>query len=95
MTLDVNGCRIHYDIAGSGAPVVFIQGTGVHGAGWTPQIATLQRDFTCLSFDHRGMGQSQPTGARVTVPQLAQDTLALMDVQGWTSTHLEIGRAHV
>lgn len=88
MTLDVNGCRIHYDIAGSGAPVVFIQGTGVHGAGWTPQIATLQRDFTCLSFDHRGMGQSQPTGARVTVPQLAQDTLALMDVQGWTSTHL-------
>lgn len=88
MTLDCSGCRLHYDVAGSGAPVVFIQGTGVHGGGWRPQVDELQREFSCLTFDHRGMGASQPTGAAVTVPQLAQDTLALMDGQGWTSAHL-------
>lgn len=82
------GCRLHYEVVGAGPPVVFIQGTGVHGAGWSPQTSVLQSEFSCLSFDHRGMGQSQPPGARVTVPQLAQDTLALMDAQGWERAHI-------
>ena len=79
---------MHYEVAGAGSPVVFIQGTGVHGAGWAPQTAVLQDEYTCLSFDHRGMGASQPTGARVTVAQLALDTLALMDAQHWNSAHV-------
>ncbi len=87
-TLDTHGSRLHYDVVGSGPPTVFIQGTGVRGAGWAPQTAALQAEFTCLVFDHRGMGASQPQGARVTVPQLAQDTLALMDAQGWSSAHI-------
>jgi pimeloyl-ACP methyl ester carboxylesterase len=86
--LDVLGCRFHYDVSGVGPPVVFIQGTGVHGAGWSPQISALQTEFACLSFDHRGMGASQPAGAPVTIAQLAQDTLALMDEQQWPSAHV-------
>lgn len=86
--LESLGCRLHYEVVGAGPPVVFIQGTGVHGAGWAPQTAALQDEFACLSFDHRGMGASQPTGARVTIRQLAQDTLALMNTQGWTSAHV-------
>lgn len=86
--LESLGCRMHYEVAGAGPPVVFIQGTGVHGAGWAPQTTVLQAEFRCLSFDHRGMGASQPTGARVTIEQLAQDTLALMDAQGWASAHV-------
>ncbi len=87
-TFESLGCRFNYDVVGTGAPTVFIQGTGVHGAGWVPQTAVLADEFACLSFDHRGMGASQPTGARVTIAQLAQDTLALMDVQGWASAHV-------
>jgi pimeloyl-ACP methyl ester carboxylesterase len=86
--LDSNGCRLHYDLVGSGSPVVFIQGTGVHGAGWAPQTSALSAEYACLSFDHRGMGASQPVGARVTIEQLAHDALALMDVQGWSSAHI-------
>jgi pimeloyl-ACP methyl ester carboxylesterase len=86
--LDSLGCRLQYDVAGAGPPVVFIQGTGVHGAGWAPQTSALKSAFTCLWFDHRGMGASQPTGVRVTIPQLAQDTLALMDAQRWESAHI-------
>lgn len=82
------GCRLHYEVGGAGPPVVFIQGTGVHGAGWAPQTAVLQSEFRCLSFDHRGMGASQPTGARPTIEQLARDTLVLMDAQGWASAHV-------
>lgn len=87
-TFESDGCRFHYDLVGVGPPIVFIQGTGVHGAGWAPQTTVLQSEFACLSFDHRGMGASQPTGARVTIAQLAQDTLALMDAQGWASAHV-------
>ncbi len=82
------GCRFHSVVVGRGTPVVFIQGTGVHGAGWAPQTTELQDEFACLVFDHRGIGQSQPVGVRVTVPQLAQDTLALMDHHGWERAHL-------
>lgn len=88
MTFESRGCRLHYEVVGAGAPVVFIQGTGVHGAGWAPQADALQSEFSCLSFDHRGMGASQPVGARVTIAQLAQDTLALMDELGWSSAHV-------
>lgn len=85
---DSFGCRFQYDVVGAGPPVVFIQATGVHGAGWAPRTTALRQEFACLSFDHRGMGASQPTGARVTIAQLAQDTLAFMDVQGWASAHV-------
>jgi pimeloyl-ACP methyl ester carboxylesterase len=88
MTLVHDGCSLHYQRAGTGAPVVFIQGTGVHGDGWSPQTSELSDEFSCLSFDHRGMGRSQPTGARVTVEQLARDTLALMDAVGWERAQL-------
>jgi pimeloyl-ACP methyl ester carboxylesterase len=82
------GCHLAYEISGVGPPAIFIQGVGVHGGGWIPQIRTLAEHYECLSFDNRGLGRSQPLGARLTIQQMAQDTLALMDVQGWKSAHL-------
>ena len=60
----------------------------MHGGAWAPQIEALSGRFQCLSFDNRGLGQSQPLGARLTVEQMAEDALALMDAQGWASAHL-------
>ncbi|MEO7890635.1 MAG: alpha/beta hydrolase [Vicinamibacterales bacterium] len=81
-------CSLHYDVRGSGPPVVFIQGVGLHGAGWTPQIDELAAHFACLSFDNRGMGQSLPASRGLTVEQMADDAIALMDALGWTSAHI-------
>lgn len=77
-----------YSIDGTGEPVLFIQGTGVHGSGWRPQIEQLKERYRCLSFDHRGIGKSQPNSASITVEQLAEDSGALMDSQGWESAHV-------
>ena len=82
------GCHLAYQISGSGPPVVLIQGVGVHGGAWAPQIGVLRANYECLSFDNRGMGGSQPVGASLTIGQMAEDTLALMDAQGWGSAHL-------
>jgi pimeloyl-ACP methyl ester carboxylesterase len=94
MTIAVNpsveyqGCRFSFRVEGQGAPVVFIQGVGVHGGGWTPQVEALRTRHQCLTFDNRGMGGSQPTGTAMTVEQMAADTLWLMDQAGWGSAHL-------
>jgi pimeloyl-ACP methyl ester carboxylesterase len=87
-TLEYEGCRFAYDVEGSGPPVLFIQGVGVRGRGWTPQVDGLRSRFTCLCFDNRGMGQSQPPARPITVEQMAADALALMDHQQWASAHL-------
>lgn len=82
------GCHLAYEIQGAGPPAVFIQGVGVHGPAWVPQIDALAKNYQCLSFDNRGLGRSQPLGSRLSVEQMAEDTLALMDAQGWPTAHL-------
>lgn len=86
--LDHRGCRLAYDVQGQGPPVLLIQGVGVHGDGWRPQVEALSDRYTCLSFDNRGMGESQPAGAPVTVEQMAEDAVALLDAEGWGSAHV-------
>jgi pimeloyl-ACP methyl ester carboxylesterase len=75
-------------VEGQGAPVVFIQGVGVHGRGWAPQIAALRSRFECLAFDNRGMGLSQPPAVPISVEQMASDARALMAYLGWGSAHV-------
>jgi pimeloyl-ACP methyl ester carboxylesterase len=86
--LEHHGCQLCYRLKGSGPNIVFIQGTGLHGDGWLPQVERLQKHYTCLTFDNRGMAGSQPGSANLTVAQMADDVLALMDAEGWESAHL-------
>lgn len=60
----------------------------MHGDGWRPQIDSLSERFTCLSFDNRGMARSQPIGNALTVEQLADDALAILNAEGWQSAHV-------
>jgi pimeloyl-ACP methyl ester carboxylesterase len=86
--VEYRGCRLVYDVRGDGPPVLFIQGVGVHGDGWTPQTDVLARRFRCLSFDNRGMGRSQPDGGFISVEQMADDALAILDAEGVESAHV-------
>ncbi|MEO5917625.1 MAG: alpha/beta fold hydrolase [Luteolibacter sp.] len=86
--LEHDGCRLAYTQWGEGPPVVFIQGTGVHGGGWLPQVDALKDRFRCITFDNRGMGLSQPCGTSLSVEQMAGDTLAIMDACGIEAAHI-------
>jgi pimeloyl-ACP methyl ester carboxylesterase len=85
---EYRGCTLSWRVEGSGPPLVLIQGVGVCGSGWAPQVRDLRDAFTCLTFDNRGMGASQPAGAPITVPQMAEDALWLMSRLGWDSAHV-------
>jgi pimeloyl-ACP methyl ester carboxylesterase len=82
------GGRLAYRVRGDGQPVLFIQGVSTIGDAWMPQIDALSGTYACASFDNRGIGRSVPVGAHVTVPQMAEDALAVMDALGWTSAHI-------
>lgn len=82
------GCRLAYEVRGNGPPVLLIQGVGVHGGAWRPQVDALADRYRCLTFDNRGMGQSQPVGEVFSIEQLAEDARVLMDAQGWDSAHV-------
>ena len=72
------GCRLAFGVCGQGVPVLLIQGVGVHGDGWLPQLEALAARHRCLTFDNRGMSRSQPANEQLSIEQMADDALALM-----------------
>lgn len=87
-TLLHQGCRLSYFVEGHGPAVVLVQGSAVSGNAWRPQIAALAKQFRCLWFDNRGYGQSMPQTPKLTVEQMAEDVLSLMDAEEFAQAHL-------
>lgn len=88
-TVSHRGCPLAYSVRGEGPPVLLIQGVGVHGDGWLPQVDGLAGRYRCVSFDNRGMGISKPVGdAPITVEQMAEDARAVMDAAGVEAAHV-------
>jgi pimeloyl-ACP methyl ester carboxylesterase len=86
--LDTDGATIHYSRDGQGPPVLLIQGVGVVGNGWRPQIDGLSDRHTLVAFDNRGFGQSTIRDGTLTIEKMAEDALALMDSQRFDRFHV-------
>ncbi len=88
-SVDARGSELHYIRAGSGEPMLLIQGMSATHLAWGPLfLSALERDFDLIAFDNRGMGKSGPAALPFAIVDLAEDALALLDA-------LEIDRAHV
>ena len=83
----VEGARIHYLQEGQGPPVVLVQGVGVIGNGWKPQVDGLRDRYSLITIDNRGIGRSASEG-RLTVEAMADDVLAVADAAGLDRFHL-------
>ena len=85
----LNGIRFHYEVAGAGAPVLLINGLSAPAAHWALQVKALAPHFRVITFDNRGVGQTDLPGEPVyTTAQMADDAAALL-------RELKIPRAHV
>ena len=80
--------QLAYELSGHGEPVLLIQGVGVVGECWRPQVDALKSDFQTLHFDNRGIGRSLPCSGPITIETMAADARALMDMAGWKSAHV-------
>ena len=85
--VEANGVRLRYTVAGNGPPVLLIQGVGLVGEGWRPQIDGLQDRFTLITFDNRGIGGSTMPDRTLTIPDMASDAFALMSALGFERFH--------
>lgn len=82
-------CEIDYTVRGSGSPILFIQGVGVQGDGWLPQVDVLADHFRCITFDNRGLGRSRwDKPEELSVQQMARDAQAVL-------AHANCPQAHV
>lgn len=86
--IDSSGASIYYSKAGEGSPVLLVQGVGVIGEGWRPQIDGLADDFTLFALDNRGIGQSTMNAGVLSIQAMADDALAVMDANGIDRFHL-------
>jgi pimeloyl-ACP methyl ester carboxylesterase len=80
--------RIAYDVLGSGPPLLLCQGLGYTRLGWGPARDLLAEHFAVVSFDNRGIGESDVPPGPYTAALLASDALAVLDAAG-------VERAHV
>ncbi|MGE0160802.1 MAG: alpha/beta fold hydrolase [Gemmatimonadales bacterium] len=87
-TIDSGGARISYERTGSGPAVLLIQGVGQEGRAWGPQVEALRPWFTVTHFDHRGVGRSSKPDASLSIEQMAEDALAVMDAEGIEDFHV-------
>lgn len=83
---DVN---LHYDVYGSGDPLLLIMGLGASSAAWDPKLVEeLAKSFRVITFDNRGTGQSDKPDIPYSIEMFADDAAGILE-------HLEIPSAHI
>jgi pimeloyl-ACP methyl ester carboxylesterase len=80
--------RLAYDVRGEGDPLLFVHGLAYDRVGWGPLPGLLAPDFQVITFDNRGVGESDVPEGPYSVAQMAADAIAVLDAAG-------IDRAHV
>jgi pimeloyl-ACP methyl ester carboxylesterase len=87
-TLAIDDVAIAYDVAGGGPPVLCIQGVGVAGGGWAPQVEALAARYRTITFDNRGVGATPRGAAPLSIERMAADAWAILDAEGIDRAHL-------
>jgi pimeloyl-ACP methyl ester carboxylesterase len=87
-TFPLGTAEIAYSASGTGDAVLLVQGVGVAGSGWRPQIDALAGRFRTIAVDNRGIGGSSLGSEPLTIERMASDALAVMDREGIDRFHL-------
>lgn len=86
---EIDGARLHYEVAGEGDPLLLISGLSSPAANWVFQVKGLSPHYRVITFDNRGVGESDlPADPIYSVSRMAADAAALL-------RHLRVRRAHV
>ena len=80
--------RLYWESAGTGDPVLLIHGLGLSGGAWWRTVDALAPTMRVITFDHRGVGQSESLTYTYTTEAMADDAVSILD-------DLAIDRVHV
>ena len=89
MEIEIRGHRCVYDRVGNGPDLTLLHSVGLSTrAGWRYQIPVLATRFRVLSYDFRGLGQSECGSESLGVATFVRDLSALLQALGITQTVL-------
>jgi pimeloyl-ACP methyl ester carboxylesterase len=77
-----NNIELYYEIHGAGQALVLISGLGYPLWQWHKMVPFLAEHFQVITFDNRGVGQSDKPAGPYTAQMLAADTAGLLDSLG-------------
>ena len=83
-----NGISIHYEQQGSGEPLILIPYLTADHACYAFQIAEYSKQFTCISLDLRGTGESDKPENPYSTQDLADDVAAFIRALGISKAHI-------
>jgi 3-oxoadipate enol-lactonase len=89
MEISIRGHKCVYDWVGEGPDLTLLHSVGLSTReGWRYQIGSLARHFRVLSFDFRGLGQSERGSEPLGVDTFVGDLQALLQALGISQTAL-------
>ena len=83
---NVNQTQLHYEVTGTGDPVVLIHGLGSDLRVWDAQFPVIAQRYRVLRYDTRGHGKSALPGSEPYA--YADDLKALLDYCGMSRAHV-------
>jgi aminoacrylate hydrolase len=86
--IDVGELSLNFEERGKGPAFIFVPGLlGLLNA-WEYQMAEFSRAYRCISFDHRGAGDSDKPKDGYSTHAITGDLIALMDKLGIEKAHV-------
>ena len=73
------GCRVYYEVTGSGPAIIFAHGLGSNHLTWWQQVAYFSGRYTCVTFAHRGYPPSSEIPGGPDPRDFAGDLDALIE----------------
>lgn len=80
--IEREGIQLHYTVTGSGPAIVLVHSFLASSAMWEAQIAALSREHKVVTVDLRGHGTSGPIEREISIYDLMDDVLAILDAEG-------------
>lgn len=82
--VEIGGVRIAYDVHGAGEPVLLIASLGMQKEAWLASVVPPLTDagYEVVTFDMRGIGESDALPAPYSVADIAADTAGLIEHLG-------------
>ncbi|MCP4317383.1 MAG: alpha/beta fold hydrolase [Hyphomicrobiales bacterium] len=78
--IEIGDARLHYTDEGTGKEtIVFSHGLLMNGEMFAAQVAALKGKYQCITYDHRGQGQSAVTEDGYDMETLMEDAAGLIE----------------
>ena len=84
----INDIDVYYEIHGQGEPLMLIAGLASDSRSWGAVVEELAPHFQVIVFDNRGVGRTMPQDVEISVPQMADDCIALIKYLGLSAVNL-------